>query len=66
MLILQMLAAAGDDHASVADLAPPFVVRHVYSTGWVRATSNENFVLPQIVLLAYDFPRENEVSRKAV
>ena len=61
-----MLAAAGDDHASVADLAPPFVVRHVYSTELVRATSNENFVLPKIVLLAYDFPRENEVSRNFV
>ena len=61
-----MVAAAGDNLTRLADLAPPFVVRHVYSTGWVRATSNENFVLPQIVLLAYDFPRENEVSRKAV
>ena len=61
-----MVAAAGDDHASVADLAPPFVVRHVYSTGWVRATSNENFVLPQIILIAFDFPRENEVSRNFV
>ena len=61
-----MLAAAGDDHASVADLAPPLVVRHVYSTGWVRATSSENFVLPQIILLAYDFPRENEISRNFV
>ena len=30
---LQMLAAAGDNHTRLADLAPPFVVRHVYSTG---------------------------------
>ena len=28
----QKVAAAGDDHTSLADLAPPFVVRHVYST----------------------------------
>ena len=31
-----MAAAGGDNHTRLADLAPPFVVRHVYSTERVR------------------------------
>ena len=49
-----MLAAAGYDHTRLADLAPPFVVRHVYSTEWVSATSNEKCIFPPTIIIAYD------------
>jgi len=47
-----MVAAAGDNHTRLADLAPPFVVRHVYIIVlyWNISQPNDENVFSLLIL----------------